>query len=77
MSSFNFDLILQEKPPTRDRHLIRLALEEALDAHCITETRMKHVWELIDELENAAYEGGMDEGYEYGEQSCMHVEQPV
>lgn len=56
-----FALVCAEREPTRDRHIILGDLTKMIhpDFH-------PRIWALINELENAAWEGGCSEGYEHG-----------
>lgn len=65
MSSREF-AIAEEMTLPREGHVIRNELQELLDVHCITDTRMKAIVELLDELENSAWAAGMSEGYDAG-----------
>lgn len=60
------------KLPPRERELIRQELKETLDVASMTETRKTFIWELIDELEEGAWQGGASEGYDHGYQDADH-----
>lgn len=57
----DFSGVCSEREPTRDRHIIVADLEKMVrpEFH-------PRIWELIRELENAAWEAGADEGFDYG-----------
>lgn len=58
------NLIATERDPTRERHLIIGDLEKMVcpEFH-------PNIWELINELENTAWESGAEEGYQNGHQN--------
>jgi hypothetical protein len=50
----------------RAADIVKADLKATLDLGSITEARKAAVWLLIDELEEAAWRSGVDEGYAHG-----------
>lgn len=61
----DFNVVLEESKPVRDRETVIAALEGALDVHCMSMTRLEHIWTLIRELEEGSWRAGADEGMEW------------
>jgi hypothetical protein len=56
-----FALVCAERATPRASHIVRGEL-----CKLVHPTDHPEVWELINELENGAWEGGCSEGYEHG-----------
>ena len=66
MSFREFKIAEQVLPP-REAHIVRGEL-----CKWIHPTDHPEVWELINELEQGAWEGGASEGYDHGYQDCEY-----
>jgi hypothetical protein len=65
----DLSMAVAEKASPRGRHLIIADLEKMVrpEFH-------PRIWELINELENSAWEAGADEGYDHGHQDAASTE---
>lgn len=61
----NFEGIVAERDPVRDRDLVRADLADLLDIHCMTAPRLEAIWRTINELEEGSWRCGADEGMQW------------